>query len=177
MARAAANVVNKVAKKVNRAAKTPAAQDVESGVVKLAGQIGYFVGTVQHKADGWLESETLFTEPPQELEAAVRSGEPRGKVLADVFGNPINMQHWNDNNPFVLARKNQAEIAGLKIYFNCGEDDNFGFEKGAAALHAQLKKESIKHEYHLYPGDHSVDYFLEHFPEVMEFHTRAFGLK
>ena len=60
--------------------------------------------------------------------------------------------------------------------FNCGQDDNYGFEKGAAALHDELGKEHVKHEYHLYPGDHSITYFLSHFEEVMEFHSRAFGL-
>ena len=76
----------------------------------------------------------------------------------------------------MLAKKNQAALRRLAIYFNCGQDDNYGFEKGAAALHAQLLKEGIKHEYHSYPGDHSISYFLAHFDEVMEFHSRAFGL-
>jgi len=31
--------------------------------------------------------------------------------------------------------------------------------------------------YHLYPGDHSFAYFMSHFAEVMEFHSRAFGLE
>ena len=35
------------------------AQALESGVVKLAEQLGWFVGTVQAKADGWLDSEAL----------------------------------------------------------------------------------------------------------------------
>ncbi len=65
----------------------------------------------------------------------------------------------------------------MAIYFNCGQDDNYGFEKGAAALHEELLKEGVKHEYHLYPGDHSLSYFLDHFTEVMEFHSRTFGLK
>jgi len=62
----------------------------------------------------------------------------------------------------------------LNIYFNCGQQDNYGFEKGAADLHVQLQKENVTHEYHSYPGDHSVNYFLSHFAEVMEFHSRAF---
>jgi S-formylglutathione hydrolase FrmB len=123
------------------------------------------------------QSAALITESPQELDTAARSGAPLSKVLAAVFGNPTEVQHWNDNSPFVLARKNAASLRKLAIYFNCGQDDNYGFEKGAAALHEQLQKEGVKHEYHPYPGDHSLSYFLAHFTEVMEFHSQAFGLK
>jgi S-formylglutathione hydrolase FrmB len=123
------------------------------------------------------QSAALITDAPQELDAAARSGAPMGKVLAGVFGNPIALQHWKNNSPFGLAKRNQAALRGLAIYFNCGHDDNYGFEKGAAALHQQLQRENVKHEYHLYPGDHSFSYFMAHFPEVMEFHSRAFGLK
>lgn len=122
------------------------------------------------------QSAALITESPQELDTAAKSGAPLGKLLATVFGNPLDVPHWKDNSPFVLAQKNLAAIRKLAIYFNCGQDDNYGFEKGAAALDEQLKKESVKHEYHPYPGDHSVTYFLSHFAEVMEFHSREFGL-
>jgi S-formylglutathione hydrolase FrmB len=121
------------------------------------------------------QSAALMTESPQELDTAARAGAPLGRVLADVFGNPINVPHWENNSPFVLSRKNAAGLKRLAIYFNCGQDDNYGFEKGAAALHEELQKEGVKHEYHLYPGDHSFGYFMSHFTEVMEFHSRAFG--
>jgi S-formylglutathione hydrolase FrmB len=76
----------------------------------------------------------------------------------------------------LLAKRNAVPLHHLAIYFNCGDDDNYGFEKGAAALHAQLEKEGVKHEYHPYPGDHSFTYFISHFDEVMEFHSRAWNL-
>jgi len=123
------------------------------------------------------QSAALITESPQELDTAARSGAPLGKLLATVFGSPIEAQHWKENSPFVLAQRNSTALRKLAIYFNCGQDDNYGFEKGAAALHEQLQKEGVKHEYHPYPGDHSLSYFLAHFTEVMEFHSRAFGLK
>ena len=123
------------------------------------------------------QSAALITESPQELDTAARSGAPLGRVLAVVFGNPIKAAHWKDNSPFVLAGRNQAGLRRLAIYFNCGQDDNYGFEKGAAALHEQLQKEGVKHEYRPYPGDHSLSYFLAHFTEVMEFHSQAFDLK
>jgi S-formylglutathione hydrolase FrmB len=122
------------------------------------------------------QSAALITESPQELDTAAKSGAPLGKLLATVFGDPIDVPHWRDNSPFVLAQKDAAAIRRLAIYFNCGQDDNYGFEKGAAALDEQLKKEGVKHEYHPYPGDHSVTYFLSHFAEVMEFHSGEFGL-
>ena len=122
------------------------------------------------------QSAALIAESPQELDAAGRTGAPILSVLGPVFGKPIDASHWNENNPLMLAKKNATALRRLAIYFNCGQEDNYGFEKGAAELHAELVKEHVKHEYHAYPGDHSLTYFLSHFAEVMEFHSRAFGL-
>lgn len=122
------------------------------------------------------QSAALITESPQTLDSASRTGAPLAGVLAAVFGKPIDAQHWNENSPFVLAKRNAVALKKVAIYFNCGQDDNYGFEKGAAALHDELQKENIRHEYHPYPGDHSLTYFLSHFAEVMEFHSRAFGV-
>jgi S-formylglutathione hydrolase FrmB len=122
------------------------------------------------------QSAALISESPQQSNAASQTGAPLLGVLAPVFGAPIDVRHWNDNNPMVLAKRNAAELRKVAIYFNCGQDDNYGFEKGAAELHDELLKEHVKHEYHPYPGDHSITYFLSHFAEVMEFHSKAFGL-
>jgi S-formylglutathione hydrolase FrmB len=73
-----------------------------------------------------------------------------------------------------LARKNKAALRNLTIYFNCGQSDDYGFQEGAAALDRQLAEEGIRHEYHAYPGDHSLSYFLSHLGETMEFHSRWF---
>lgn len=123
------------------------------------------------------QSAALITESPQQLDAAARTGvAPLLSVLNPVFGKPINVAHWNENSPFLLAKKNAAALRKLAIYFNCGQDDNYGFEKGAAQLHEELLKEDVPHQYHPYPGDHSLTYFLSHFDKVMEFHSKAFGL-
>jgi S-formylglutathione hydrolase FrmB len=122
------------------------------------------------------QSAALITESPAELDTASRTGAPLGKVLGAVFGDPIDVAHWNADSAFVLAKTNATGLRKMSIYFNCGQDDNYGFEKGAAALHEELVKQGVKHEYHPYPGDHSVTYFLTHFAEVMQFHSKAFGL-
>ena len=122
------------------------------------------------------QSAALITESPKQLDSAANSGSPLLGVLGPVFGNPIDVRHWNANNPFLLVKQNAAKLRRLSIYFNCGQEDNYGFERGAAALDHELAEEHVKHEYHAYPGDHSLAYFLSHFAEVMEFHSKAFGL-
>ena len=122
------------------------------------------------------QSAALITETPQQLNAAASTGSPLLGVLGPVFGKPIDVAHWNTNSPFLLAKRNAAELRRLAIYFNCGQEDNYGFEKGNAVLDRELSEEHVKHEYRSYPGDHSITYFLSHFAEVMEFHSKAFGL-
>jgi S-formylglutathione hydrolase FrmB len=122
------------------------------------------------------QSAALITETPQELDAGMRSGTSLSGVLGAVFGDPVNVSHWNENSVFVLAKEHAPALRKQEIYFNCGRDDNYGFEKGAAALDAELTRNKVSHEYRAYPGDHSLSYFLSHFAEVMEFHSRAFGL-
>jgi S-formylglutathione hydrolase FrmB len=122
------------------------------------------------------QSAALITESPRTLDSASNTGAPLAGVLAPVFGKPTNVAHWNETSPFLLAKRNAPALRRMSIYFNCGQDDNYGFEKGAAALHEELQKEGVKHEYHAYAGDHTLTYFLSHFAEVMEFHSRAFGL-
>jgi len=121
------------------------------------------------------QSAALITQTPQELSAAGHSGTPLTRLMGPAFGEPINLPHWQHNSVFVLARKNQSGLKNLAIYFNCGQQDDFGFEDGAADLHRQLQSEGVKHEYHSYPGDHSLTYFLSHMGEVMEFNSRVFA--
>ncbi|HVA18369.1 MAG TPA: alpha/beta hydrolase-fold protein, partial [Candidatus Dormibacteraeota bacterium] len=96
------------------------------------------------------------------------------RVLA-VFGTPPNPAFWRRNDPITLART--AHLEGLKIYFDCGEQDDYGFEKGARELHDVLASRGIPHEFHLYPGGHDWRYFAAHLPAALEFHSRSFGLR
>ncbi len=121
------------------------------------------------------QSAALITDTPQELNAAGGSGTPMSGLLENVFGHPINLAHWQRNSVFSLARNNQVALHKLAMYFNCGQDDDYGFEKGAAELHRELEREGVNHEFHLYPGDHSPVYFLSHIEEVMQFHSRHFA--
>ena len=98
---------------------------------------------------------------------------PRARLLSGVFGSPPDAAFWERNSPLVLART--ADLAGLKIYFDCGDQDDYGFEAGAAALDRILTSKHIPHEYHLYPGRHDPVYFGEHLPASLEFASHTFA--
>jgi len=121
------------------------------------------------------QSPALITDSPRKLNLDLRDAGPLARLMGSVFGNPIDVAHWNQNNPFQLARKNEAQIRAQKIYINCGQQDEYGFATGAEAMHKQLVAEKIPHEFHLYPGGHDAEYFLSHLGETIEFHWRAFS--
>src|SRR5712692_7532799 len=121
------------------------------------------------------QSAALITESPQKLNADVRSAGPLSRLLGGVFGNPVNVAHWQQNNPFDLARKNQIQLRTQAIYMNCGQQDEYGFADGATRMHKQLLADGVKHEFHLYPGGHNADYFLSHMGETIEFHWHVFA--
>jgi len=119
-------------------------------------------------------SAALVAEPPRTSNRGSGDGSPLAGMIGALFGNPIDPAFWNENSPFVLAKRNAAEISRLKIYFDCGSEDRFGFDQGARAFHAELDGLKVKHEFHIYPGGHGVEYFLAHVAASMEFHSRAF---
>ena len=96
------------------------------------------------------------------------------RMLGGTFGTPFDPAVWDRNSPFTLV-KNGARPAGMKIYFDCGTEDDFGFYKGTQAFHELLVSRGIAHEFHLYPGRHDWSYFAQHFPVSLEFHSKAFG--
>ncbi len=119
-------------------------------------------------------SAALVAEAPRTSNHGTGEGSPLAGMLGALFGNPIDVAFWNENSPFVLAKRNAAEIARLKIYFDCGSEDSFGFDQGARDLHEELDTLRVQHEFHIYPGGHGVEYFLAHVAASMEFHSRAF---
>jgi S-formylglutathione hydrolase FrmB len=97
----------------------------------------------------------------------------RLRVLSVAFGSPFDAAFWTRNDPVTIART--ANLAGLKIYFDCGSEDDFGFDLGAQALDHLLTSRHIPHEFHLYPGGHNWSYFAEHLPAMLAFEARAFA--
>jgi len=119
-------------------------------------------------------SGALMRVPLQGVNAGSAAGNLGARVLTRVFGDPIDRAAWDRNSPFVLARRNAASLRNIRIYFDCGTEDSYGFDRGAEDLHRTLDAVQVPHEFHLDPGGHNMTYFLAHRPASFEFHWRVF---
>jgi S-formylglutathione hydrolase FrmB len=97
------------------------------------------------------------------------------RMLGTAFGNPFDPAYWDRNSPFTLVRNGPRPV-GMKIYFDCGTEDDYGFNRGAQAFHELLVSRGIPHEFHLYPGGHDLTYFAQHLAASLEFQSNAFGV-
>jgi S-formylglutathione hydrolase FrmB len=117
------------------------------------------------------QSPALINQIPAMQSPNAGSG-MRSRVLGETFGSPPDPAFWERNSPMTLART--ANFSGLKIYFDCGEQDDYGFEAGVKSLDKILGSRHIAHQAHVYPGRHDWQYFAEHLPASLQFQSRNF---
>jgi len=103
------------------------------------------------------------------------AGSP-GSMMGDVFGNPFNRAYFERNNVFYYARTTPAaQLKHLRIYFDVGNNDDYGFEQGGEKLHQLLDSRGVPNEFHIYPGRHDPQYVMRHFGDVIQFQWKAIG--
>ena len=99
----------------------------------------------------------------------------RGEQWKPVYGWPIDVPHWEEWNPLKEATTLPVEtLQKLKIYFDCGDKDRFGFDKSNAELHKILEGRKVEHEWHLRSGNHGRGYYEEYCPLSFQFHGAVF---
>jgi len=113
-------------------------------------------------------SAALMEKPPEAVTNAAHHG-----FFEDVFGWPLDLAFWDRNSVFAAARHAPLDES-WNIYFDCGAEDDFGFDQGNQALDRLLTSRGIRHEFHLYPGRHGGGYFAKHLPASLEFHWKVF---
>jgi S-formylglutathione hydrolase FrmB len=91
-------------------------------------------------------------------------------------GGQLDLSYWNVNNPLELA-KDTAKLQNMKIYFDCGTEDEYGFYAGQQVLDEVLNKAKYPHTSGLYPGVHGWDYAKQHTRQSLLFHWNAFNGK
>jgi len=113
----------------------------------------------------------LITDVPKDLGASP-PGSARA-LLGGVFGS---RDYFNRNKVFYFASTDSvASLKRMKIYFDVGNNDDYGFEHGAQELDKLLKLRGIPHEFHIYPGGHTAQFVVSHFGDVVQFQWNAIG--
>jgi enterochelin esterase family protein len=99
---------------------------------------------------------------------------PLTVFIGSAFGRPADEAFWKANTPFAFART--TNLRGLKIYFDCGDHDDYGFDAGSRELDKLLTARHIPHTFQIFPGRHDALFVAQHLPESLEFDSRALGL-
>ena len=84
------------------------------------------------------------------------------QLVGRIFGDPPDEEYFRANNPIFLVEQNLAAIkkSGIRIYFDCGEQDRYGFQEPNKAFDEKLTKLGLAHEFHMYPGGHGWEYMI-----------------
>lgn len=97
-------------------------------------------------------SSAVFGQDPEQLPDRLKS---RAKDLGldEVFGNPIQKDAWQKANPLCIAENaDAATLKTLRIYFDAGTSDRYGFAAGNTLLHEALDKKGVPHTWRLIEG-------------------------
>jgi S-formylglutathione hydrolase FrmB len=89
------------------------------------------------------------------------------------FGSPLDESFWKTNSPFVFART--ANFAGMHVFLSCGEQDNYGFDKGTREMDKLLAQRHVAHETHLSPGQHDWQFVAQYLLESLEYQAKSFA--
>jgi len=93
-------------------------------------------------------------------------GDRRGQFILQLvgrmFGDPPDEDYFRAANPVFVVEQNLAAIkkSGIKIYFDCGEQDRYQFQDSNKLFDEKLTKLGLAHEFHLYPGNHGWEYMI-----------------
>lgn len=121
-------------------------------------------------------SAALFVELPKPAGTDRRS-QFMSRLIGNIFGDPPDEDFFQANNPIRLAETNAANIkkSGLKIYFDVGDQDRYGFQESNKILDEKLTAAKIPHEFHIFPGNHGWEYMISVADHSYGFLWKAFN--
>ena len=100
------------------------------------------------------------------------------KLMAPIFGNPIDPVRWRENDPLSLARV--LDLKGLHIYFDYGTADRYnqmiGLGEGIRALDEVLTQRGVPHVFVEHPNEpHGWELVSRHLADSLSFLCQDFG--
>ena len=96
------------------------------------------------------------------------------QILEQPFGKPFHREYWESENPIRMA-DHVEKFKDLKLYFDCGDHDRYGFDEGARVLHKILEEKGFPHEFAILPGDHGWEFLKQYMDRSLMFHWKNFG--
>lgn len=144
------------------------------GALKIAlKNPGRFGAVVAHSA-------AILPEDPEKLTEEFPWLEGRGgRLLAAIFGDPLDVAKWRAENVLVLAREvEKDDLQGLRIYFDCGTEDRYGFDRSNQQFHELLEAHDVPHTFELVEdGGHGwrSGYNQAAVPNSLAFLAASFG--
>jgi enterochelin esterase-like enzyme len=79
-------------------------------------------------------------------------------------------QNFWDNNPIWLAQ-HQPGLDALSIWLDVGTDDVW--LPNIEAVHNALVDQGLHVAWHIFPGPHEAEYWIEHVPDYLRFYGAA----
>lgn len=104
---------------------------------------------------------------------ATRRWQFYAQVLQGPFGSPLNEGYFEANNPIDLAEHPET-FRNLKLYFDCGSHDRYGFQEGNELLDQTLTEKHFPHQFTLRDGDHGWSYEQDYMQYALQFHEQQF---
>jgi S-formylglutathione hydrolase FrmB len=98
-------------------------------------------------------------------------------ILRPLFGEPIQQDLWDANNPLVLA--GSGKLKNLKLYFDYGTDDRYirsiRLDEGVKALDRALTEAKVPHTFAVHPGEpHGWALVSSHLQDSLPFLCQTF---
>ena len=104
--------------------------------------------------------------------AAQGAGQWHMRAFHGAFGNPIDEDLWNANDPLAWARRADPDTAPA-LYLDCGAQDRYGLARGHRLLGQSLRDRGVPHRLTLPPGDHGYEFVLGRLEESLAFLAAA----
>jgi S-formylglutathione hydrolase FrmB len=98
-------------------------------------------------------------------------------MLKPIFGDPIQQDIWDANNPLALAKSRKLDT--LRIYFDYGTDDRYipmvHLDDGSKALDRILTASNVPHTFKIHQGEpHGWPLIAAHLEETLPFLSQTF---
>lgn len=87
-----------------------------------------------------------------------------------IFG--LDIDQWRRHDPYSLA--DQLKGGELSIYFDCGQDDPYGFHDHAVVFRDRLLALGIAHQFQSVPGGHDDALWRKQVVQSLKFHAAHF---